>query len=252
MPDSPFPDVKPFPGEASQAAAPIGHNRPPLDEMIVAEFMEGLARDHPGLIDKIDQLTERGKDAGPCQDEDLAGKYGDFIKMAGSAAKAVESEREHHNRPILNAQRALKAKADALVGPLLRAVDNVRRQLDAFMAEQRRIAEEARRKAEEEARKAREAAEAAAAESDAEAAPVVEVTPAPVEQPVVRGDYGARVGTRTEWHHEIQSVRQLPDSILKHPTVIEALDKVILGLVRGGTREIKGCRIWSEQKAAVR
>ena len=27
-----FPDVKPFPGAASQAAAPMGHNRPPIEE----------------------------------------------------------------------------------------------------------------------------------------------------------------------------------------------------------------------------
>lgn len=246
-----FPDVKPFPGEAAQTAAPIGHNKPPLEETIVAEFVEGLTK-VDGLLPRLNQLIERGKGAGPCDSDDLAGRYGDFIKMAGTCAKMIEAEREKHNRPILTAQRALKAKADSYIEPLTDAVNRVRRQLDAYMAEQRRIAAEKQRAAEEEARKAREAAEAAAAEAGAEAAPEIEVTPARVEQPVFRGDYGARVGTRTEWQHEIISVRQLPDRLLKHQKVLEALDKVIAAEVRSGTREIKGVRIWSEQKAAVR
>lgn len=245
-----FKDVKPFPGEASQAA-PIGHNRPPLDEMIVAEFEEGLAAE-AGLKDKVQQLIAKGKDAGPCETEDMAGRYGDFIKMAGAAVKVIEAERERHNRPILTAQRALKARSDSYVAPLQDAVNNVRRRLDAFMAEQRRKAAEQQRIAEEQAREAQRAAMEAAADAPHGAKPVVEITPAKVEQPVVRGDYGSRVGTVTVWNHEILSVRQLPDAILKHEKVVEAINKVIASQVRGGTREIKGVRIYSEQRAAVR
>ena len=48
------------------------------------------------------------------------------------------------------------------------------------------------------------------------------------------------------------SVRQLPDSILKHAKVVEALDKVIAAQVRGGTRELKGCEIFPETSTAIR
>lgn len=73
-----------------------------------------------------------------------------------------------------------------------------------------------------------------------------------VAEPVVRGDLGSRVGTTTVWRHEILSVRQLPDAILKHEKVVEAINKVIAAQVRGGARSIKGTRIWDEKAVAVR
>lgn len=261
-----FSDVKPFPGQPKPAQAVIGHNKPPLEDMIVADFMESL-REEEGLLPRIDELVAKGKAAGACDSEDRAGRYGDFVKMAGVAAKSVEQIRERHNRPILTAQRALKGKADAIVAPLTEAVNNVRRQLDAFMAEQRRIAAERQRQAEEQARAARIAAEEerqrqidearAAGEIELPAMeefdlPPVRVTTPEIEKPAVRGDYGSRVGSQTVWKHEIESVRQLPDALLKHPKVIEALDKLIAAQVRSGTRQIKGVRIWDEQTTVVR
>ena len=68
----------------------------------------------------------------------------------------------------------------------------------------------------------------------------------------IQGDMGAKVARVTTWKHEILSVRQLPDSILKHAKVIEALDKVIAAQVRSGARELKGCRIYSETGTAIR
>ena len=72
------------------------------------------------------------------------------------------------------------------------------------------------------------------------------------ERTVIQGDMGAKVARVTVWKHEILSVRQLPDSILKHAKVIEVLDKVIAAQVRSGTRELKGCRIYSETGTAIR
>lgn len=260
-----FADVKPFPGQPNPRAA-IGGNKPPLEDTIVAEFMESLAEED-GLLARIDELVAKGRAAGACDSEERAGRYGDFVKMAGVAAKAVEQVRERHNRPILTAQRALKGRADAIVAPLTDAVNHVRRQLDVFMAEQRRIAAERQRQAEEQARAAREAAEAerqrqideahANGESAFEAIeelglPAIEVKQPEIEKPAVRGDYGSRVGSQTVWKHEIVSVRQLPDAILKHPKTVETLDKLIAAQVRGGAREIKGVRIWDEQTTIVR
>jgi hypothetical protein len=47
-------------------------------------------------------------------------------------------------------------------------------------------------------------------------------------------------------------VRQLPDRLLKHPKVLEALQSVVAAEVRSGVREIKGVRIWSTDEAVVR
>jgi hypothetical protein len=74
-----------------------------------------------------------------------------------------------------------------------------------------------------------------------------------VAEPVARGDLGSRVGTRTVWKHEIEvPIAKLPKAILENEKVRAAVDQVIGAMVRTGTREIKGVRIWSEQVADVR
>lgn len=269
MAATPFPELKPFPGQAEAPVATIGHNKPPLDESVIADFEEGL-RSIDGLVPRIEALIARGNVAEPCETEEMAGRYGDYLKMVRTIAGTggiIETEREKHNRPLLNAQRALKARADGLINKLNTAAGKVRRHLDAYMDEQRRKADQARREAEEQAQAAREAAEAErqrqaeareaagepAFEEVGEPIPTVEIAPAVVDEPVVRGDYGARVGSTTVWKHEIISVRQVPDRYLKHPKVVEALDKVIAAAIRTEkVREIKGVRIWDDQQTVVR
>ncbi len=237
------------------ARDPNFDNQPPLEERLVMDFEEQLRAD--GLTDRISQLVTSAGKVPESFDKTIAGKVGDLIAMARTCRKAVEERRETHNRPLLNAQRALKGRADALLAPLDTAINGVKRSLDAFMAEEARKQREAQRLADEQARIAREAAERAAREAEANnqpapppLAPIIE--PARVAEPVARGDMGARVGTRTVWKHKIESVRQLPDAILKNERVIEALDKVIAAQIRGGTRSIKGVTIWDEQVADVR
>lgn len=247
-----------FPADAWHGDAPTAdrhHNQPPLEERLVMDFEDQLRAD--GLTDRIDQLVTSAGKVPEAIDQSIAGKIGDLIAMARTCRKAVEERRETHNRPLLNAQRALKGRADALLAPLDDAINGVKRSLDAFMAEEARKAREAQRIADEQARIAREAAEKAAREATernepAPAPPPPVIEAAHIEQPVARGDMGARVGTRTVWKHKIDSVRQLPDAILKNERVIEALDKVIAAQIRGGTRVIKGVTVWDEQVADVR
>jgi hypothetical protein len=88
----------------------------------------------------------------------------------------------------------------------------------------------------------------------AEDQPLFAPAKAPEPAPLARGNYGSRVGTTTVWRHEIDSIRQLPDRLLKHPKVREQLDKLIAAEIRSasGKLEIKGVRIWKDTKAAVR
>jgi hypothetical protein len=44
----------------------------------------------------------------------------------------------------------------------------------------------------------------------------------------------------------------LPLAIRRHPNVMEAIEKVIRGMVRAGERKIAGVRIWASAKASVR
>ena len=273
--------------------AVIGGNRPPIDEQVVIDLVEALAAE--GLTARISDLIASAGRAPNITSPEIAGRYADLIKQMVVAAKAVEAEREKLNRPLLNAQRALKGRADAVVAPLKDAETSARakvaqydreqaeierRQREAAEAERRRLQaiadeqarqerlrlqaiadEEARQErlrlqAIEDARAAAEAREAAQVVVEAEivevVVPLVEISVPESGRSAIQGDMGAKVARVTTWKHEIISVRQLPDSILKHAKVIEALDKVIAAQVRGGTREMKGVRIFSETSTTIR
>lgn len=68
----------------------------------------------------------------------------------------------------------------------------------------------------------------------------------------VRGDYGALVSAKVTWRAEVTDFNKLPLAIRRHPDVIAAAEKVVRAMVRGGEREIPGCRIWPETTANVR
>lgn len=288
----------------------IGGNNPPIDQQIVIDLAEALAAE--GLTARIEDLIASAGRAPNITSPEIAGRYADLIKQMVAAGKAVEAEREKLNRPLLNAQRALKGRADAITAPLKDAETEARAKVRRYDAEQEEIERQARLKREAEERKAREEAEAerrrlqaiadeearqerlrlqaianeaarkerlrlqaiederAAAEAreaakievEAEtvevAAPVVEVEvayqpagPEP-ERTVIQGDMGAKVARVTTYKARILSVRQLPDSILKHAKVVEVLQKVIDAQVRGGVREMKGCEIYPETSTAIR
>ena len=267
---SQFKDVPAWPGADRQTVGDIldrHHNEPPLEERLLMDFSEALAS--AGITQRVDNIIASAGRAPACTSDVIAGQIGDLVKMARVAQTDVEAERERLNRPLLTAQRSLKAKADGIVEPMAGAVAGLRRSLDAYMAEEARKADQARRLLEEQARAAARAAleehdrQVAAARIAAEAegaseAPVAEFVPpapvyeaAPLAAPVARGDLGARVGTKTVWKHRILSVRQIPDAILKNEKVVEALDKVIAAQIRGGCRTIKGVEIWDEQVANV-
>lgn len=256
-----FTDVPEWPGEKSGDQLESGRdarhdNQPPLDERISMEFEEQLRAD--GLLERIADITASAGRVPAIDSQIIAGKVGDLIAQGRAAGKAVEERRETHNRPLLNAQRALKGRADGLLAPMIQAIDGVKRSLDAYMAEESRKAREAERAAQEQARIAREAAEKAALEAakagePAPPPPPPVIEPARVEQPVARGDMGARVGTRTVWKHEITvPIAKLPKAILENAKVVDAINSVIAAQIRAGTREIKGVRIWDEQVADVR
>lgn len=231
----------------------LGHNNPPLDESIIADFLEAL-RNHDGqdLTQRIDDLVAKAERTTECKDADAAGRLADGIKMMKAVADAIDGAREKLNRPLLTAQRALKAKADGFTDRLNTASARLRMLINAWQVEENKRLAAEREAAEEAARAAQRAALQAAADAPHGAAPEIVVKPAVVEAPVARGDYGAKVGSQTVWKHEILSVRQLPDAVLKNERVVEAINKVLAAQIRGGAREIKGCRIWSEQQAVIR
>jgi len=256
--DSMFEGAPAWPGEETAVRAhDPKDNNPPLEEQILMGFTDEVTR--LGYHARISELLASTARVPTELNDELAGKVGDLCKQVRAIEQAVDGVRMKHNRQLLDAQRSLKGKSDGMLAPLLQALAPIRQRLDRFVADQARKAEEARRAAAEAARKAQEEEqrrrdEAAAAGRTEEAhapMPVIEPAPAP-PAPIMRGDLGSTVSARSVWHHEIESVRQLPDRLLKHPRVLEALDKVVAAEIRSGARDIKGVRIWEEKAAAVR
>ena len=125
-----FPDVKPFP--ADETAPDQHHNEPPLEERLTMQFDDALYR--KGLPSRVAEITDAATRApDPITGDDDAGAVGDLLAQAKAARAAVDAEREVLNRPLLNAQRALKGKADGLVLPMDKVLAPLRERLDAFM-----------------------------------------------------------------------------------------------------------------------
>jgi hypothetical protein len=226
-------------------------NQPPLGERIAMEFEEELRRE--GLIERAQELAAAAARAPACDSKENCGKIGDFVKQCRNFEKALEAVREKHNRPLIDARTQLKARTDAIFLPISDAVKKLRQQLDAYMRAETARVERERREAEDEARAApRRAGKARAAGPAKPSMP--SRSRREVEAPVARGDYGSRVGTRTVWCHEIESVRQLPDRLLKHPKRDRSARQGDCRRDQGRVGQVRdrGVRIWSDQQAAVR
>lgn len=249
-----FDDIKPFPGE--NTLPPRDHNRPPLEEMIVLDFEEALDSVE-NLRDRIKYVIQKAADLPACTNQEMAGKLGDFAKIAKTCLKVIDGKHDEIKRPFLTATRNLDAKKRGYTDVLNAAVAAAERKVTDWINEERRkeaarLAEErAAREAEDRARREAEAAQAGFAP---EPEPVVEEVQTKAKPaPMATGDYGARVGTVTRWVHEpVTSLKGIAPEVLKHPKVLEAVNTVVASMVRTGTRELKGVTIKQETTAAIR
>jgi hypothetical protein len=132
--------------------AGIGHNNPPLEELLTEETAS-INKRNAALLGSADRCI--------VTDDETAGRATTLAKMLKEQIKAVDSAREDRKRPFLDAGRTVDSFFKALSQPLDVAARKVVDQIDAYRREQQRKADAERRRLEEEARKQREAAEAA-------------------------------------------------------------------------------------------
>lgn len=245
-----FTDVPDWPSAADKTLGQ-GSNQPPLEERLLMEFEEELVAQ--GITARVAELLESAERCPvTIEDEATAGKVGDLCRLARDVEKRINDARERHNRPLLNAQRGLKGKADGVIAPLVRAVSDIRSRLNAYVQRKEAEAAAERRRIEDEQRKAREAMEQAGVDEKL-IETVTTPQPAPQRGPIARGDLGGSVSARSVWKFEIEvPIAKLPKSILETVQVREAVEQVIRAHVRAGTRELKGVRIYEEKEATVR
>jgi hypothetical protein len=236
-----FDDVAPWPERPLPADATIGHNKPPIEDDVRAQFREALLDERPDFLTRVDQI-EGSAGRVTVTNEDELGRAGDLVKMIRAATTYVEGVHKAVKAPYLAAGRTCDLERKVLVERLEEAKRVTERPMNAYVAAreaERRAAEEALRKAE------REAAEAAAA--SAAPAPVVDAPPPPAEP--TRSDGGTTISTRQVWHAEIEDFTVAFIHVEDDPRVREAVQKAIDARVRAGVRKLDGVRIYSTTKA---
>lgn len=230
-----------------------GHNQPKddLDFEIERE-----------LKDFVDQLEGRAGEVSRCRvsNDDEAGRATALAGILADIAAGAEKKRVDLKEPHLRAGKRIDAAFSAFTEIAKKAKAGVVAMIDSYRREQERRAQAERERLENEARaKADAAAKAAAAGNLIQAAQLEKAseTAAAKSQDAVapsmfRSSYGQSASARTEWHFEIIDRKRLPASVTQHPKVIETYKAVIAQLVRGGTREIPGVKIFSESRTVIR
>ena len=145
---------------ATAAVAGIGHNRPPLKDV--------LAEQYKFFADEIEKIAKRADEAPKTikSDDDLD-KVGVVIKDAREMYKRAEAARKEEKEPYLKAGKEVDAFFKVLTDRLESITLSLQKRADEY---QREKAAEARRKAEEEARRLREQEEAARRKAEEAAA----------------------------------------------------------------------------------
>lgn len=281
-----FDDVPAWPtANTAPAAQPaIGHNKPPLDEQIKADFKERLAEVSPKFNELFDQYIEAADRAYATDDASLK-KCGDLVKAYRGYQKDVDEAHTAVKAPYLEAGRLVDAEKNVLIAKIKEARAKVEAVGNAFTAKREAEARAERERQEREARIAAEAAAKAEAEAAAASAAAVEAerqsgddaeatkaaaaeAARKAEQAMteaalasassnakaepLRTDTGAAIGTKRDWHSKITDYKAAFNALWDDPKVQEAMDKAAQRRVKAGTRAIEGVEIWSTAKMNVR
>lgn len=151
-----FDDVKPWPAKAPpMAAAPIGHNKPPMDVEARAAFDAALDS-REGFRARVASLLGAA-DRASAIDNDTAGRCGELVKQIRAAVKVIEEAHATTKAPYLAAGRAVDAAKNEIAGKLDDAKRGVEAKQSTYLKEQEVIRQaELRRQREAEAARRRE------------------------------------------------------------------------------------------------
>lgn len=249
-------------------------NEPPAIDLL----RDGLAERHGDLMTRAGELIVAA-DRAPAtvQDDETAGKTGDFIKQLTACIKNAEAARVVEKEPHMAAGRAVDAWfKNGIIDPLT----NIKKLIEARLGTYaRRKADEERLRREEEFRKAqeeverlrREAEEKAktlekpsqveaavgaaqafdrAAEEARKAQLAAEATPADLAR--TRGDYGSVSSLRRAWTFDGLDRSDLDLETLRPFLPLDGLEKAVRAYIKGGGRQLKGVRIFETTEVVVR
>jgi len=257
-----FEDIAPWPETAgANPRATIGHNEPPLEERIPAEFLEALLGERADFMVKLDDLLgkvdpdpEKASDLGSvhrakCDSEDNLGKCGSLVKTLRAAEQLVEGVHVRIKKPYLDAGRAVDAEKNAYLARIAAGKRRVQQMMDDYANDQ------LKKRREQEAKDAEDAAKLAvlARENNLEAALLPAPAPAARLEPV-RSDFGATVSFGTEHVSTVTDYSKAFKRVKDNAKVREAIDAAIQKLVKDakGKIEIPGVEIAERARTSAR
>lgn len=257
-----FPDFSP----ASIARAGIGHNAPPLPELL-REETAALAKRRDDLLGACERVPAS------IVDEVTSGRVADLIKLIIKCGQEAKKDHGVRKAPFLEGGRQVDAAYKAITDPLDRAKTAVEAKQTGYLrakadAERRAREEEARRQAAEAERQRQEAEAAAAAletEDDLDAAVAAEeaarqaaADAALAEKAAgakaaelgrVRGEYGSMSSLTTFWDFKDVDRSSIDLDTLRPYLDILAIEKAVRVYVKSGGRKLTGCVIFENTKA---
>lgn len=243
-----FDDIQPWPEKPAPAEAKMGHNRPPAEDDVRAQFREGLLTAKPDFDARLEQI-EAAADRVAVNDDATLGRAGDMVRIIRATDKLVSDTHVAVKAPYLAAGRVCDAEKNALSGRLAVARGKVEQQMNRFAAEKRQRELEAQRKADEERRRLEELARENQLEEALPPPPPVAARPEPV-----RSDGGATVSTTIEHIAIIEDYAKAFRKVKDDAGVREAIGKAIQRIVKQtkGQTHIPGVRIDERAKALAR
>lgn len=261
---------------ADALATLLGDNRPPPDLLVGEALHEKLRDENQDLIKRRDELLSAAARVPAINDDDMAGKVGDFIKQLTALTKASESKRTDAKDPYLDGGRSVDGFFKGISDPVLKVKTGIEKRLTDYLREKeaaarrerieqeriaREAAEAARREAEEQAKSAADAASldaAIEAEKNAEVASAdlakaeaaADVKPAELSR--TRGEYGAVSSLRTQWVFDDIDRATLDLEALRPYLPTDGLDRAVRAFIKAGGRELRGTTIYETTSAVVR
>lgn len=260
-----FDDVPAWP-EASAAPAPRDHNKPPLEEIIPAEFREALLAERPDFLVKFDQIIAAADRAGRIVNEDKVADGAapvraitdedewkaatDYINLARGAKKHIEAVHKSVKQPYLDGGRLVDAEKNALIARLDPAGNYVQGLSDAYGTEKLNRERAEQREADERRRKLEELAKEAGLDDI-----LPEAEPEAKREPV-RTDMGGTVSVGTEWRAKVDDYAKAAKSklIYTDAKVQEAIDAAAKRIAKAtkGQQAIPGVSMFEVAKTTAR
>lgn len=241
----------------------IGGNKPPSESEILQQRLAGYTKEETLINSLISQLVPN-----EILDDMEAGKLVDFIKSLKSARATVEKIFKDEKEPFLAATKvadgwknAKWAKIDDCVAKATKPILawNKKKE-DAERATQLELARQAQEAAEKLAKEAEEHANAGIAETAEDLLNFAIEEERKSEGLVESADSqrGRSIGsfasasTRKVWVGVVDNSALLDLDALRKYFNAESIDKAIRGAVNDGVREIRGVKIFQEDKITIR